>query len=274
MTGATRLHAAWLKKTATNLKTSDGVDVEVFELSIDQNDTATLSQWARQFREHYCLDSQIDRLRKGTGKSRLDYLIDLVFPDATDDFGPATRSGDFAEILVADLLESHFGFWTPRVRYDDKLVRNESSKGSDILGFKVHGAKPSKKDTLIACESKAQLSGATAKPRLQDAIDDSAKDVLRLAESLNALKRRLIARADEDAANRVERFQDGLDRPYTRLSAAAAVFCSGVYNASHVSATTETAAHENAANLMLVVVHSATLMQFVHSLYQRAANEA
>lgn len=274
MTGLTCPHATWLKKSSTSLKTSDGINVEVFELGVEHNDTATLSQWARQFREHYCLDSQIDRLRQGTGKSRAAYLLDLVFPDATDDFGPATRSGDFAEILIADLLQSYFGFWTPRVRYDDKLMRNESAKGSDILGFQVHGTKPSKNDTLIACESKAQLSGGKAKPRLQDAVDDSAKDVLRLAESLNALKRRLLARQDEDAALRVERFQDGLDRPYTRQSAAAAVFCSGIYNASHVAATTKGAGHENAANLMLIVVHSATLMQFVHSLYQRAANEA
>jgi hypothetical protein len=270
-------HTAWLKKTGVIVKTADGIPVSVYELDIDHKDDPTLTRWAKHFREHYCLDNQIDRLKKGTGKSRAEYLSDLVFPDKSDDFGPATRSGDFAEILLADLLESQLGFWTPRTRYDEKLVRNESPKGTDVLGFKFFGpgpSKPSKKDALISFESKAQLSGNKPKARLQDAVIDSAKDVYRMSESLNAMKRRLIARQDDEAADRVERFQDGLEVPYIRLSGAAAVFCSSVYKPSHISKTTDCTSHENVGNLMLVVIHSKTLMNFVHALYERAANEA
>jgi hypothetical protein len=270
-------HMSWLRKSPGKLKTADGTDVSVFELDIDTKDGATLKGWATHFREHYCLDSKIDRLRKGTGKTREQYLTDLVFPDKTDDFGPATRSGDFAEILVADLLESHFGFWTPRTRYDDKLVRNESPKGTDVLGFRFAGtgpAAPSKKDVLISFESKAQLSGAKAKAKLQEAVTDSAKDALRISESLNAMKRRLIDRGDDDGADRVERFQEGLQVPYVRMSGAAAVFCTSVYDPAVVSQTTDCSGHENAGNLMLVVVHSATLMKFVHALYEKAAADA
>jgi hypothetical protein len=168
------------------------------------------------------------------------------------------------------------GFWTPRTRYDDKLVRNESPKGTDVLGFKfgrVGPSKPSKKDTLISFESKAQLSGKKAKARLQDAVNDSAKDVYRISESLNAMKRRLIARADDEGADRVERFQDGIEVPYLRMSGAAAIFCSSVYDSDQISKT-DCTGHENVDNLMLVVVHSATLMAFVHALYERASNEA
>ncbi len=269
-------HAAWLKKTGTKVQTADGLAVAVYELDIDYADGQALTSWAKHFREHYCLDSQIDRLRKGTKKSRAQYLKDLVFPDKSEDFGPATRSGDFAEILIADLLESQLGFWTPRTRYDDKLVRNESTKGTDVLGFKFGGvgpSKPSKRDTLISFESKAQLSGKKAKSRLQDAVNHSAKDVYRISESLNAMKRRLIARMDGEGADRVERFQDGLEVPYVRMSGAAAIFCSSVYDAAQVSKT-DCTGHENVDNLMLVVVHAATLMKFVHELYDRAANEA
>lgn len=270
-------HAKWLKKTGDNVKTADGLAIDVFELVIDHNDGPMLTEWAKHFREHYCLDSQIDRLRKGTGKSRAEYLTDLVFPDKSDDFGPATRSGDFAEILLADVLETHFGFWTPRTRYDDKLVRNESPKGTDVMGFKFFGAgpsNPSRKDVVISLESKAQLSGTTPKARLQDAVDDSAKDIYRLSESLNAMKRRLLARHDDEGADRVERFQDGLEVPYVRMSGAAAVLCSSVYDAAHISNTTDCGKHENVGNLMLIVVHSEALMKFVHALYERAAHEA
>lgn len=272
-----KAHTDWLKPIKGKLKTADGIAVKVFELDIDYGDNSTLADWAKHFREHYCLDRQIDRLRRGTKKSRAKYLTDLVFPDESDDFGPATRSGDFAEILIADLLESQFGFWTPRTRYDDKLVRNESPKGTDVLGLKFGGtgpSEPSKKDTLISFESKAQLSGTKAKARLQEAVVDSAKDVYRISESLNAMKRRLIARQDDEGADKVERFQDGLEVPYIRMSGAAAVFCSSVYDAAHISRTTDCSKHENVGNLMLVVVHSKTLMKFVHALYERAANEA
>lgn len=274
----TNNHTNWLKRTtAARLETADGRTVSLFELVVDPEDNATLAKWAKDFRQQYCLDSEIDRLRKGTNKSRAEYLKDLVFPDASDDFGPATRSGDFAEILIADLLENHLGFWTPRTRYADKLIRNESPKGTDILGFKFSPGsphKPSSGDAVLCVESKAQLSGSKPTPRLQDAVNDSAKDVYRLSESLNAMKRRLIARGDDEGANRVERFQDALQVPYLRLSGAAAVFCSSVYDATHIASTTNCASHENAANLTLVVVYSKTLMKFVHALYTRAADEA
>lgn len=270
-------HMAWLKKSPGKLKTADGTEISVFEMDIDHADESALRLWATHFRNHYCLDSKIDRLRKGTGKSRDQYLIEMVFPDKSDDFGPATRSGDFAEILVADILESQFGFWTPRTRYDNKLVRNESPKGTDVLGFRFAGAGPdfpSKDDVLVSFESKAQLSSGKPKAKLQEAVIDSAKDALRISESLNAMKRRLIDRGDDDGADKVERFQEGLQVPYIRMSGAAAVFCSSVYDPAAVSKTTDCSKHENAVNLMLVVVHSATLMKFVHALYERAATEA
>lgn len=270
-------HTVWLNKTGHVVTTSDGVSVDVFELQIDFTAAPILCAWAISFREHYCLDAQIDRLRRGTGKSRSDYLTDMVFPDSSNDFGPATRSGDFAEILIADLLESQYGFWAPRTRYDDKLVRNESPKGTDVLAFKFHGTSPShpsQNDVLVSFESKAQLSGSKAKPRLQDAVKDSVKDIYRISESLNAIKRRLINRGDEGGADRIERFQDGLEIPYVRMTGAAAVFCSSVYDPVHISETTNCAGHENVDKLMLIVVHANALMELVHALYRKAAIEA
>lgn len=269
-------HSQWLKRASKTVDTKDGRTVTVYEFDVDASDKSALKAWAKHFREHYCLDSKIDKLRKGTGKSRPEYLRDLVFPDQMDDFGPATRSGDFAEILIADLLESSLGYWVPRMRYADKMVRNESPKGTDVIGFKFAKggpSKPSRKDALIAFESKAQLSGKKAKDRLQDAVNDSVKDEFRIGESLNAIKRRLIDQDREAEAERVERFQEGLTVPYVRESGAAAVFCSSVYSATNI-ASTDCSKHENLDNLMLVVVHAKEFMTLVHALYQKAANEA
>jgi hypothetical protein len=47
----------------------------------------------------------LDRLRQGTGLSRGEYLDQNKFPDAQGAPGPSIRSGDFAEILIADYIE-------------------------------------------------------------------------------------------------------------------------------------------------------------------------
>lgn len=269
-------HLTWLKKVGKALSTSDGKAVDVWELVVDDKDDATMGAWATHFREHYCLDSKIDELLSGTGLSRAEYLTQLVFPSGDSKLGPGVRSGDFAEILLADILEDQFGFWVPRTRYADKSVRDESAKGTDVLGFKFveENFLPSPHDILLVAESKAQMSGVKAKPRLQDAVDDSAKDALRKSESLNAAKRRLLAEQRRPEALLVERFQDPIDRPYKMQSGAAAIFTSEVFDAANISSTTDCKAHPNAANLLLVVVHAQAFMKFVNALYERAANEA
>jgi hypothetical protein len=269
-------HMKWLKKSHTPLSTVDGKGVDVWELNIDASDAATLSAWAKHFREHYCLDARIDELRSGTGLTREQFLTQLVFPGADTKLGPGVRSGDFAEILLADLLEDHLGFWVPRVRYAGKEVRDESAKGTDVLGFKFQRGDfaPTPLDTLIVAESKAQMSGNKPKARLQDAVADSAKDALRKSESLHAAKRKLLAEQRRNEALQVERFQDPIGRPYTMQSCAAAVFCASVFDESHIGTTTDCSKHPNQAQLLLVVVHSNELMKLVHAIYERAASEA
>lgn len=269
-------HAKWLKKKKQGIKTVDGKIIAVYELSVDDSDVACLQAWAAHFRQHYCLDVQIDRLRKGTGLSRSEYLTQLIFPDKTASFGPATRSGDFAEILVSDLVQHVYGFSVPRTRYGNKKVRNESPKGTDIVGFKLTSGdpeNPSVDDVVLTFESKAQLKAKTATNRLQDAIAHSAKDKFRLAESLNAMKQRLLDLDDEEQASIVERFQDPLGRPFRLQAGAAAVYCSSLFDLNLMAAT-DASSHPDASSLLLVVVHGAEMMNLVHALYERAADEA
>jgi len=67
-------HTKWLVDTGKRLKTADGKEVEVWEFR-HEKDEAVLSAWAKHFRNHYCLDAEIDFLR---GKqTRKDYLNTL-----------------------------------------------------------------------------------------------------------------------------------------------------------------------------------------------------
>jgi hypothetical protein len=131
----------------------------------------------------------------------------------------------------------------------------------------------SPQDVLLVCEAKGQLSGKKPRSRLQDAVNDSVKDALRKSESLVAAKRRLLQEDRVADAKRIARFQDPLERPYLEHTGAAATFCSSVLDEDLIRAT-DCSQHPNQENIMLIVVHAATLMSFVHSLYERAANEA
>ena len=171
-------------------------------------------------------------------------------------------------------LQYLLGYWVPRTRYSDKIIRNESTKGCDILGFKIiEEGKDSGEDALAVFEAKTQFSGHKAKRRLQDAVDDSAKDRTRKAESLNAIKQRLFALGQFQEANRIERFQNSEDRPYKEVSGAVVLFEASLFDADSL-AETDANNHPNLSSLVLLVIHGNDMMTLVHELYRRAADEA
>ena len=262
----------WFVKSK-DLITMDGKNIEIWSFNHNYNDIL-LSEWASHFREMYSEDELLDEYRKGTGLSRAEYLLNMVFPDKTDGFGPATRSGDFAELLVADFLEFLQGYWIPRVRYDDKATRNSSTQGSDVVGIKIHKSDMfSKNDELLVFEVKAQFSGKSAKPRLQDAINDSNKDVTRVGEFLNYTKRRFIKDGNVNGRNIIERFQNISDNPYIEKFGAAAVFDKNILDEPSINKT-DCSEHSKKEKLTLLVFSGQGMMALVHSLYERAANEA
>jgi hypothetical protein len=266
-------HLAWLVDTGQCLKTADGKPVRVMELKHAKDD-AVLSAWAKHFRNQYCRDDQIDDLCKGTKLTRAEYLRTIKFPDESAAPGPSIRAGDFGEVLAADYLEFALKYWLPRTRYDNKVVRNESTKGTDIIGFKVVApGRDDPKDALALFEAKAKFTGDTPNGRLQAAVDDSAKDEIRKAESLNAIKQRFLDRGRGAEVQTVERFQNPEDRPYSEEYGAVALLSSSIFSKKDIRATT-TAAHPYAGNLTLIVIHGPNLMPLVHELYRRAADEA
>lgn len=266
-------HTKWLVDTGERLKTSDGNEVSIWEFQY-QDDAAILSAWAKHFRNHYCLDHEIDTWRKGSKHSRAEYLTNIKFPDEKTAPGPSIRAGDFGEILVADFLEYLLNYWVPRTRYRDKTIRNESIKGSDVIGFHfINESKSSLEDRLAIFEVKTQFSGKKAKARLQDAINDSAKDILRKAESLNAIKQRLYTSNELVNAEKIERFQNEVDHPYKEVYGAVAIFENKLFDSTLTSSAASTA-HPCSNDLKLIVIKGADMMSLVHNIYRKAADEA
>lgn len=265
-------HVNWLRQVQANLKTADGMTIEIWEFD-HKDDHEALSGWATHYRQHYCKDDLLADLIAGTGHTRTSYLTSVKFPDATKGSGPATRSGDFGEILLADFAEYVLNYWCPREgRFENRDNRNVPSNGCDVLAFKfVAPGVVNAGDELLLIESKAGLR-AKGNNRLQSAIDDSVKDLAREAMSLNAIKQRLLVR-DRAAAEAVQRFQNENDRPFRRTHAAAAILDQAVFDSIDL-ATTVASKHPNARNLRLLVIRGVSMMALVHSLYERAANEA
>ena len=265
-------HIGWLKNTTRTLQTVDGRTIELWALD-HLDDSIILSAWSKHFREHYCWDVDLAEEIKGTGLEKADFLRSTKFPSANKAPGPSTRSGDFGEILIADFMEYICGYWCPRhVRYQGRFNPDVPTPGSDVLAFKfARENRTSPEDELFIIETKASFR-ATTNNRLQDAVDDSIKDMFREAVSLAALKQRL-RKIDLADAARVERFQDGADRPFKRVSAAATILDDEVLVTMDL-AQTDASHHPNADNLRLIVVSGLSMMDLVTALYERAANEA
>ena len=276
-------HVNWLIDTGERLKTANGKEVEVWAFR-HEKDEAVLSAWSKHFRNHYCLDTDIDFLRGQ--QSRKDYLNTLKFPCSSTKLGPGIRAGDFGEILVADYLQWRLGFWVPRVRWSSKVVRDESPKGSDVIGFRFRNQdySTSPEDLLIVFEAKTQFSGS-GKNRLQDAINDSAKDHLRIGESLHFIKQKLFEKGSREQAQLIDRFQNPVDIPYKESFGAAAIISDEHFDANVIGSSNcetipkspkskEHISHPNGENLVLLVIKGPDMMALVHELYRRAADEA
>lgn len=180
-------HVAWLEDTGEVIETADGREAEIWVLQ-HADDAAILSAWATHYRQHYCRDEDLSDLVADTGLSNADFLTNIKFPDAVAAPGPSTRAGDFGEILVADFIEYVLGYWCPRQgRFEFRENRNVPSNGTDVIGFSFAGDEQSPDDELLVIESKAGFR-PTTKNRLQQAINDSGKD-LALADFYQRLHR-------------------------------------------------------------------------------------
>jgi hypothetical protein len=263
-------HLIWFQDSGRTATTADGSVVSIWEFNYEKDDEA-MSAWATHFRQHYCRDAELPDLVSGTGKTNSEFLLEMKFPDKAPGLGPAARSGDFSEILVADYLEYILGYWCPREhRYEGRKNPNVSDPGTDIVGFRFSGhVEPT--DELFTMETKAGLR-PTKENKLQTAIDDSGKDLLRDAATLSAIKQRLLLK-DRAEAMVVERFQNPVDKPFTRLCGASAVLDVDVLAKMDIDSS-DASKHPQKDNLKLIVIKGTSMMDLVHALYERAANEA
>ena len=245
---------------------SSGNKIKVFEL--EELDDDMFDEWANHFRQIYCSDDKIDILRNGTGLSRKDFLLSKVFPRDKIGFGPATRLGDFAELLVADYLTYNLDYFVPKDRYVGKFNRNTSSQGTDVIGLKKQSSQDTMKDEMIILEVKAKARNKVAISRLQEAVNDvQDNEDEKAAVTLLAIKHRAMDRGDMDMVNLITRFQNITDNPFTIKYGAAAVQDKSLFSKPLVGMTV---AHDSVKTLLFI--NRKQLMDLVNGLYEKAAD--
>ena len=228
-------------------------------------------------RNNYVEESLLETLIKGTGLTKQEFLEKNIFPSHQNRTGVATMSGEFGEILVYDYINFTLKHFVTRTRYLEKVNPNMPVSGSDVIGYQVTNIdKPSEKDHLIVAEVKTKSSKTGNKKSLCEkavtgAIKDSGKDKVRLGESLNAEKRRLLNRSRMEEAKIVERFQNKTDNPFTIDFLAVAVLDSDLYS-DQVVLDAVNSQHEDVKSTSILIIHSKDLKNFLRDLYRRACS--
>ncbi len=176
-----------------------------------------------------------------------------------------------------DFFQFLQGYFVPRTRYQDKIRRNSSPEGSDIIALKCNPLiKYDKNDEMFIIESKGKLTGSitTENNSLQKAINDSSKkEKIRIAESLAAMKERYINMDDDSSAEIIERFQEEPDNNFKIRYGAATVLSSSVYN-EDVLKQSDASSYSSTDVVSLFVFRGEKMMDLANKLYKKAANEA
>lgn len=258
-----------------SILSKNGNKIDVFRLKNDLLDDNSLNNWASGLRNNYVEKNLLESLVEGTGLTQKEFLEKNIFPNPKNKIGASTMSGEFGEILVYDYINFVLKYYVTRTRYLEKVNPNMPVSGSDVIGYHVKNIdNPGKTDHLIVAEVKTRSSNSGNKKRLcektvKDAIDHSVKDRVRLGESLNAEKRRLLNRSRIQEAKIVERFQNKTDKPFTIDFFAVAVLDSDFYLDQEVLDVVNIQ-YEKLETTSILIIHSKELLNFLRDLYRRA----
>lgn len=253
----------------------NGDEIQVFSLNKELLDDNSLNTWASGLRDNYVEENLLESLVKGTGLTRKEFLEKNIFPNYQDRLGASTMSGEFGEILVYDYINFVLGYYITRTRYLEKVNPNIPVPGSDVIGYKVKNIdRPSESDNLIVSEVKTRSNKTGNKNKsceetVKGAIEHSIKDRVRIGESLNAEKRRLINRSKFEEAKIVERFQNKTDNPFTLNFFAVAVLDNELYS-EQVVLDVVNSQHEIIKSTNVLIIYSKELKLFLRDLYRRA----
>ncbi len=257
----------WFVEEST-VTLEDGIPISCYRLDYTVDD-AIYCEWALHLRQHYESDAEIEESLAVTGMSVEQYLRTRVIPQKDDPFGPTSRSNDFTEIMVSDLLEFIQGYTVPRCKQRNRSGKTQSEHGTDILAYKYAKAtkKPDSEDELLAVEVKAGLSSDKYDPISNAVTDSHAYDEVRHALTLNYYRKKL-RNINNEQANEIARFQQKSEHDYLITYIAAAII-SRDHIADDIVLGIRGDELELRQDNRVFLVHGKKLMALAHDIFER-----
>lgn len=248
----------------------DGVPLICYKLDYKTDETI-FAEWALHIRRHY--ESDTDLMKESlsaTGMSTEDYLREYVIPQMSDPFGPASRSNDFTEIMISDLLEFVHGYTVPRCKQDNRSRKCNSAHGTDILAYRHYSPKkePDSRDELIAAEVKAGLSSDSYEPIKKAVLDSKKYDALRYAHTLNFYRKPLIYQQKPQQAEEIARFQQKSECDFVLPYIAAAII-SRENIPNNIISNIDGQELKLQKGRQVLLTHGKKLMSLAHQIYER-----
>lgn len=257
------LFTAWLAAEQCTFK--DGTKVHCWRLDWACSDDV-LDEWALHLRRHYISDDVLEHRVMARLTTPDQYLPLRIVPDI-----PSTRSGDFAEILISDVLQYLYGLVVPRYKQCNRKDKNASEHGSDVIAYhlkNLNGASTSDKLFVFEVKSNAsKTSDAEFIKTVKKATKDSVKDPNRVPMTLQYMIDEAIDVNDQTTQKNLQRFTDMGGSPCQKIFGSAVA----TSHAKPIDALSGKAPSDVdlSADSPLIVVHASKLMELVNSLYDR-----
>lgn len=257
------LFTAWLAAEQCTFK--DGTKIYCWRLDWSCSDKV-LDEWALHLRRHYISDDILENRVTVRQTTPDQYLPLRVVPDI-----PSIRSGDFAEILISDVLQYLYGLVVPRYKQCNRKDKNASEHGSDVIAYQLknlNGA--SALDKLFVLEVKSNASKTSDEELIKTvkkATKDSEKDPNRVPMTLQYMIDEAIDVNDQTTQKNLLRFTDMGGSPCKKIFGSA-VATSHIKPIDALSGKAPSDVGLS-ANSPLIVVHASKLMDLVNSLYGR-----
>lgn len=254
---------AWLAAEQCAFK--DGTVVYCWCLDWAGSDDV-LDEWALHLRRHYISDDVLEHRVVARQTTPDQYLPLRVVPDI-----PSIRSGDFAEILISDVLQYLYGLVVPRYKQCNRKDKNASEHGSDVIAYQLKNLNGiSNSDKLFVFEVKSnasKTSDAELIKTVKKATKDSGKDPNRVPMTLQYMIDEAIDVNDQTTQKNLQRFTDMGGSPYLKIfGSAVATSHDKPIDALSCKAPTDVGLSPFSP---LIVVHASKLMDLVNSLYGR-----
>ena len=168
-------------------------------------------QQAREIVRCYISPEILGEMAKMNQRTVADQFAELI-PDQ-----PHLMAGDIGEMLMRQYLgECPQGFSVPVYRWRNRSTKNDTVRGTDLIGYCNYSHIPSPQDLLVMCEVKTR--SATVNPEVvADALAGAQEDYAsRLANSIAFSQARLLYDGLKNESAALARFRRPHSTPYRK----------------------------------------------------------